>query len=147
MILIGAPRPGPAFNPPASMDPSLYLFLRDAHYWLSRFSLAVAFVMLLIGIYIGLIRHGDVTRLYRRMTYAIFGVMVLESLLGLVMYATGFRPGEDVHLIYGMGATLALPFFIYVETTARKRPAMGSYIWGFALLMGIVVRAIMTGPG
>jgi hypothetical protein len=40
---------------------------------------------------------------------------------------------------------LTLPFFIFVETTAKKRPAMGSYIWGFALLVGVVLRSIATG--
>jgi hypothetical protein len=120
--------------------------LLDLHYWMSRIGLLVALVMLLAAVYIGLIRHSDVTQPFRRATYAVFGFIALEALIGLAMYLIGARPGQDVHLIYGMGATLALPFFIYVERTARKRPAMGSYIWGFALLMGIVIRAIMTGP-
>jgi hypothetical protein len=50
-----------------------------------------------------------------------------------------------VHLIYGLAAVLALPFFIFVEVTAKKRPAMGSYIWGFAILAGVLIRSIMTG--
>ena len=44
-----------------------------------------------------------------------------------------------------MGAVLALPFFIFVEVTAKKRPAMGSYMWGFAVLAGILIRGILTG--
>lgn len=126
---------------------SLLPLLLDLHFLLSRVAFAAALVMLLIAVFIGLIRHGDVTPWFRRATYTIFGLMLLESLVGLLIYVTGLRPGEEVHLIYGMGATLALPFFIYVERTARKRPAMGSYIWGFALLAGITIRAIMTGPG
>lgn len=125
---------------------SLYPLLRDAHFWISRLGLGVGLVMLLIAIYIGLIRHGDVTPWFRRATYTVFGLIGLEFLIGLALYASGGRPGHDVHLIYGFGATLALPFFIFVETTARKRPAMGSYIWGFALLAGVIARAIMTGP-
>ena len=101
--------------------------------------------MLAVAIYIGLIRHGDVTPVFRRATYAIVGLMAVELLLGLAMLALGGQPGQEVHLIYGFGATLSLPFFVYVETTARKRPAMGSYIWGFAMLAAIVLRAIMTG--
>ncbi len=118
----------------------------QAHYTLSRISFGIALVMLAWAAYIGLIRHGDVTPIFRRATYAIVGIMIIEALLGLSMYLIGVRPGQDVHLIYGVGAVLSLPFFIFVETTARKRPAMGSYIWGFALLAGIVVRGIMTGP-
>ena len=123
----------------------MYPLLHDLHYWMGRVGLVVALAMLVAAVYIGLIRHGDVTQAFRRATYAVFGFILLEALTGLAMYQLGGRPGEDVHLIYGMGATLSLPFFIYVERTARQRPAMGSYLWGFALLAGIVVRAIMTG--
>ena len=117
----------------------LYPLLLQAHYWLSRASLLVAVVMLAVAIYIGLIRHGDVTPVFRRATYAIVGLMAVELLLGLAMLALGGQPGQEVHLIYGFG------FFVYVDPTARTRPAMGSYIWGFAMLAAIVLRAIMTG--
>jgi len=119
--------------------------LHDVHYWVSRGGLLVATAMFLIGFFIGIIRHRDVTPFYRYATYIVAGVMVFQSAVGLLLYATGLRPYEDVHLIYGMGAVLSLPFFIFVEVTAKKRPAMGSYIWGFAVLAGILVRGIMTG--
>jgi FtsH-binding integral membrane protein len=86
-----------------------------------------------------------VTRTFRHGVYAVVALMVVESLVGLAIYFMGFRPSEEVHLIYGMGAVLALPFFVYVEATAKKRPAMGSYIWGFSLMTAIIVRSIMTG--
>ena len=92
-----------------------------------------------------MVRHGDVTVYYRRAVYTVAGVMLAQSLLGLTMYLIGGRPYEEVHLIYGLGAVLALPFFIFVEVTAKKRPAMGSYMWGFAVLAGILIRSIMTG--
>jgi heme A synthase len=123
----------------------LYPVLRDAHYWLSRIGLLAGVIMLVIAIYIGLIRHGDVTRWFRYGVYAITIVIAIECLIGLIMYIQGGRPHDEVHIIYGVGALLALPFFVFVETTAKKRPAMGSYIWGFSLMVGIFVRAIMTG--
>lgn len=122
-----------------------YNLLHQAHYFLSRAGLVIGLIMLAIAIYIGLIRHGDVTRAFRRGVYAVVVLMLIESLVGLGIYLMGFRPSEDVHWIYGMGAVLALPFFVYVETTAKKRPAMGSYIWGFTLMAAIIVRSIMTG--
>ena len=124
---------------------SLYPLFTTIHYWISRIGLLTAVIMFALGIFIGLIRHGDVTRWYRRAVYTVAGVMVAQSLLGLTMYFIGGRPYEDVHLIYGLGAVLALPFFIFVEVTAKKRPSMGSYMWGFAVLAGILVRSIMTG--
>jgi heme A synthase len=124
---------------------ALYPLLRDAHDWISRGALAAGLVLLALAVFIGLIRHGDATPTFRRGVYLMVAVMVVEALIGLVMLAMGGRPHEDVHLIYGAGAVLALPFFIFVERTATKRPAMGSYIWGFALMSAIVLRAIMTG--
>jgi heme A synthase len=123
----------------------LYPFLKESHYWLSRIGLIAGMIMLIIAVYIGLIRHGDVTIWFRRGVYAVLGLMGIEALIGLIMYAAGGRPFEEVHLIYGAGAVLALPFFVFVERTAKKRPAMGSYIWGFALMAAIILRAIMTG--
>lgn len=123
-----------------------YLIFHDWHYHLARFALALALVMTGVAVYIGIVRKDDVTPLFRRATYVIFGTMILESLIGLAMYV-GFsgRPAQEVHLIYGLGTVLSLPFFIFVETTAKKRPAMGSYIWGFVLLAGIIFRSILTG--
>lgn len=123
----------------------LYPFLKEAHFFLSRAGLVLGLVMLGIACYIGLIHHGDVTKWFRRGVYGMVGFVVLQALIGVTMYLGGFRPYEDVHLIYGAGAVLSLPFFIFVERTATKRPAMGSYIWGFALLLGIFARGIMTG--
>lgn len=124
----------------------LYLFLQPVHYWVSRFGLAAAVLMALAGVYVGIVRKRDVTPWFRRATYTTAGVMALQALIGAVMYfIIGVRPYEEVHLIYGLAAMLALPFFIFVEVTARKRPAMGSYIWGFAILAGVLIRSIMTG--
>jgi hypothetical protein len=124
---------------------SLYPLLNDVHYFLSRAGLVIGIVMFGVGFYIGILRHGDVTRLFRYGVYVVVGLMALAGLTGLIMYAAGGRPLEEVHLIYGIGAVLALPFFIYVEVTAKKRPAMGSYLWGFALMAAIILRAIVTG--
>ncbi len=123
-----------------------YLILRQVHNEVGRLGLALAVGMLALAVYIGIIRKGDVTPLFRRATYIIFGTILAQALVGLGMYvAFNARPAEDVHIIYGLGSVLALPFFIFVETTAKKRPAMGSYIWGFALLAGIILRSILTG--
>lgn len=125
---------------------SLFLLIEAVHHYFSYFALAMAVLMLVISLYIGLRRHADVTPYFRRATYIVFGMIVWQAVLGIIMYvAYNVRPGEDVHLIYGAGTLVALPFFIFVERTAEKRPAMGSYMWGFALLAGILIRCISTG--
>ncbi len=132
-----------AFQPGAS---GRYAVMREVHAVVAYGGLAVAAVMLLVAIYIGLLRHGDVTAWFRRITYTIFAFMLVQGVIGGIMYLMGGRPGEDVHIIYGYGVVLSLPFFIFVEVTAKKRPAMGSYIWGFTMLAAIIVRCISTGP-
>ncbi|MBI1259158.1 MAG: hypothetical protein GC204_16940 [Chloroflexi bacterium] len=123
----------------------LYATLHTFHYWISRVGIVVGLVMLVLALYIGLVRHGDVTKWFRRGAYAVTAFIGVEFLLGATMFLMGGRPGEDVHIIYGFGALLSLPFFIFVETTAKKRPAMGSYMWAFALMVAIFMRSIMTG--
>jgi peptidoglycan/LPS O-acetylase OafA/YrhL len=123
----------------------VYPLLHTAHYWLSRAGIVIGLAMLVIALYIGLAKHGDVTKWFRRGVYAMIGFVGVEFLIGVTMYLMGGRPSEDVHLIYGVGALLSLPFFVFVETTAKKRPAMGSYMWGFTLVVAIFVRSIMTG--
>ncbi|MEO8394923.1 MAG: hypothetical protein ABI700_18145 [Chloroflexota bacterium] len=123
----------------------LYSTLHTFHYWISRVGIVVGIVMLVLALYIGLVRHGDVTKWFRRGAYAVTAFIGVEFVLGITMFLIGGRPGEDVHVIYGFGALLSLPFFIFVETTAKKRPAMGSYMWAFALMVAIFMRSIMTG--
>ena len=128
------------------MSAEVYLFLRQVHFFLSRASLIIGLIGFLVALYVGLIRHGDVTVWFRRGVYAMAALVVVEAAIGLSMYlGINARPHEEVHLIYGLGAVLSLPFFVFVERTATRRPAMGSYIWGFALIAAITVRSIMTG--
>jgi hypothetical protein len=123
----------------------LYIVLLDLHFQLSRVGLAAAAIMTAIGVYTGIIRKGDVTPIFRSATYVIVATMLMQAILGLVMIFQDGRPAQDVHYIYGAATVLVLPLFIFIEVTAKKRPAMGSYIWGFTLLLGIIVRSIMTG--
>jgi hypothetical protein len=123
-----------------------YLILDTIHHYFAYFALAIAVGMFGIALYIGLAKHADVTAYFRRGAYVVLGMMLFQGLLGAMMYfGMSIRPADEVHLIYGAGTILALPFFIFVETTAEKRPAMGSYMWGFALLAGIIIRCIGTG--
>jgi hypothetical protein len=125
----------------------IYPVLKHLHYNLSRYGLAVSAIMLIIAIVIGIVRKGDVTPWFRRGVYVVVGTMLVQALIGMyLMYVLNIPSGKPEHIIYGFGAVLALPFFIFVEVTAKKRPSMGSYIWGFALMLGILFRAVSTGP-
>lgn len=124
-----------------------FTVLRSLHFYLSRYGLIFGGVMLVISVYIGIIRKRDVTPWFRRGAYIIFGTMLIQALVGAyMMFIMGVQPGRPEHIIYGFGTVLSLPFFIFVEVTSRKRPSMGSYIWGFTLLIGVIIRSISTGP-
>lgn len=128
-------------------DAGVYPVLKHLHYNLSRYGLIVSGVMLVIAIVIGIFRKGDVTPWFRRGVFVVVATMLIQVLIGLyLMYGLNIPSGRPEHIIYGFGALLSLPFFVFVEVTAKKRPAMGSYIWGFALMLGILIRAIGTGP-
>ncbi len=122
-----------------------YAWLSALHRELGRLLLGSALVMALVGAYIGLWQRGDVRPWYRRLSYLIAAYLLGQFFLGLVLYLLGGRPAENVHLIYGLGALLVIPFFAFVEITAQKRPAMGCYIWAFTMLSGIALRTLLTG--
>lgn len=124
-----------------------YPLIIELHHWVGWLSLGAGLVLGAIAFYIGIIRHGDATPWFRRGVYVVFGLIVVQTALGIILYALGGRPFQEVHLIYGFGALLTLPFFYFVERTSKKRPAMGSYIWGGFLLAAIALRAIMTSSG
>ena len=124
-----------------------YLVVRAVHFQLSRYGLIAAAVMGAAALILGVVRKDDVTPWFRRGAYIVFGSMLLQAILGFtLLLGFGVQPGQPEHIVYGLATTACLPFFIFVETTAKKRPAMGSYIWAFVLLLGGVVRAIGTGP-
>lgn len=123
-----------------------YLVTRSLHYQISRYSLIVALVMAVFAVVLGVVRKDDVMPWFRRGAYVVVGSLLLQAVLGFIlMMGFGTQPYQPEHIVYGLAAAACLPFFVFVETTAKKRPAMGSYIWGFILLMGIIVRAIGTG--
>ncbi|MFZ4814122.1 MAG: hypothetical protein ACOYL5_06290 [Phototrophicaceae bacterium] len=124
----------------------LYLWLRGLHYTLAWTGVYVGLAFFGVGLYIGVVQKRDVTRLFRRTVYFIAATMVAQALIGLYLwYGVGVRPQAEAHWIYGFGTAVALPFFAFIERTAEKRPAMGSYLWGFGMLVAIGFRSILTG--
>lgn len=75
-----------------------------------------------------------------------WAVVALQGLIGIVLFAQGYRPGQLLHLLYGAAAFLTLPtaYFWSDNGTTRR----DSLIFGLAalLLFGISIRAAMTGP-
>lgn len=124
----------------------LYPIIRSAHYIIAWAGVYVGVLMFGIGVYIGIVQRRDVTVLFRRTVYFIAGTMVVQMGIGMwLWYVVGVRPAAEAHWIYGVGTAAALPFFAFIEMTAQKRPSMGSYIWGFGMLVAVGFRSILTG--
>ncbi len=125
---------------------ALYPYLRGLHYLLAWSGVYAGLLMFGLGIYIGIVQKRDVTVLFRRTVYFIAGTMIGQMLIGIALWhGMGARPAAEVHWIYGLGTAAALPFFAFIEMTAQKRPSMGSYIWGFGMLVAVGFRSILTG--
>ncbi len=123
----------------------MYDLIYSIHYWNSRALIASALIVLAAAL-LQIFRKKDAEPWIRTLAYSVTVTVVIQVILGFLMYFQGGRPLEpDVHMVYGVGASVALPFFVYVELTAEKRPAVGSYVLAGIILFGLVLRGIMTG--
>jgi hypothetical protein len=120
--------------------------LRSIHFYVAWTGVYFGLLMFGVGVMIAIVMRRDVTVLFRRTVYVVAGTMGVQALIGTYLYVVvGARPVGEAHWIYGLGTAVALPFFAFIEITAEKRPSMGSYLWGFGMLVAIGFRSILTG--
>ncbi len=78
------------------------------------------------------------------------GVIILQSLIGIVLYGQGYRPGQSLHLLYGLAVFLALPTAYLWAGANRVGPPTrrDSLVFGLTclFLFGLGIRAATTGP-
>ena len=72
-------------------------------------------------------------------------LVVVQGLLGLVLYLKGFRPESSVHLLYGMTAILVLPFVWSYARERESRQALLFYSLIALFIAGLATRAMATG--
>lgn len=73
------------------------------------------------------------------------GLVLVQGLLGLVLFVWGDRPDDMVHLLYGFTAALILPFaWSYFRDRA---PRQGLLIYSLIALfiVGLAIRGMTTG--
>jgi hypothetical protein len=73
------------------------------------------------------------------------GLTAIQGLAGLAVFASGRRPGELLHIVYGAFAVLFLPgVFLYAQGGSRRREAV--FLAGAAWVVSIAYfRGIATG--
>jgi len=73
-------------------------------------------------------------------------LILVQGVLGVVLWFAGNRPLRGgVHWLYGAALALAIPL-VYTYTKGRQdRPDMLLYAVGFLIMVGLVLRAMVTG--
>ncbi|HET9614670.1 MAG TPA: hypothetical protein VFP22_07645 [Candidatus Limnocylindrales bacterium] len=83
-----------------------------------------------------------------RAVLLLVAVVAANVLLGAVLFATGSRPADGLHLLYGAVALVAVPVGWAVGGRGGSRSRLRRDAWvGVAalLLIGIEIRLFMTG--
>ncbi|HEU0167462.1 MAG TPA: hypothetical protein VFS62_06780 [Chloroflexota bacterium] len=104
-------------------------------------------LMLLLGIWgLGAAAFNRAVGGSFRATYVLsIAVFLVQDLVGIVIFITGGRPRDMLHLLYGVAPLLALGLaFSYTSQQSKRREAL----WlGLAALFtfGLILRAASTG--
>jgi hypothetical protein len=72
-------------------------------------------------------------------------LVAVQILSGVVLYGTGQRPAESLHLLYGAAALAAVPFGSYFAAEAPPRPRAVVLAAAGVLTLGIIFRSFVTG--
>ncbi|MBA3430744.1 MAG: hypothetical protein H0U16_04590 [Actinobacteria bacterium] len=73
------------------------------------------------------------------------GVLGAQVLVGAILYITGSRPGDGLHLLYAVAALGALPLGNAFSSEAPPKARAGVLAVSGLLALGLVFRLISTG--
>jgi heme A synthase len=71
---------------------------------------------------------------------------VIQALVGLALVLSGTRPRDDLHYLYGLSVIITLPL-VYQYISTRRFSRVLAYGLASLFVMGLGIRAIMTGGG
>jgi heme A synthase len=74
-------------------------------------------------------------------------VIVVQAVLGIVLAATGHRPHDNLHFIYGPAVLLSLPVAWLVGQRTAERTEHIALLGGCVAVALLSLRAIQTGGG
>ncbi|HEX5396827.1 MAG TPA: hypothetical protein VFX74_07000 [Candidatus Limnocylindria bacterium] len=83
--------------------------------------------------------------LVRRAAWVLVGVLVIQVLIGAILYLGGSRPAEGLHLLYGVAILLALPFASSFASEAPPRSYSGVLAVGGLVILLLAWRLLSTG--
>ena len=71
-------------------------------------------------------------------------IILLQGGLGAYLWLSGLRPGRGIHILYGVVSALVIPGIYAYTQGNEKRRVMLVYGIGLLILVGLILRAIMT---
>ena len=115
--------------------------LGSIHGFAARVLLAYAVVLGIWGAY-KYIRDHELGGSFRASYLIMAGLTAIQGLLGLAAFLLGARPGELLHVVYGIFAVLFLPgAYLYAQGGSRRRETVilagAAWIVSIAYLRGI----------
>lgn len=75
------------------------------------------------------------------------GLVVIQGLVGIVLLGQGHRPHDGLHLLYGVVGVLSLPIAYFYAGGTEDRQASLIFALAALFMIGVAIRATMTGGG
>jgi CDP-diglyceride synthetase len=72
-------------------------------------------------------------------------LIVIQGLLGAILYLDGFRPATSVHVLYGLTAVLVMPFLWSYAKERHPRQSLLFYSLAALFIAGLAIRGMTTG--
>ncbi len=92
-------------------------------------------------------RRGGITDGFRSILYLTAGTGLMQALLGIILFLSGCRPADVLHLVYGLIVAVAVPVaFTYASEDLNKRDMAVLAIASFAIVAA-ALRGAATGIG
>jgi tryptophan-rich sensory protein len=112
----------------------------EFHQFWGYFSAAFAGITGLWGLIIS--RRPEPPRAFLRVVWFAIGALLLQIVLGVILYSSGTNPGNQ-HVFYGVVIAITFAFAYIYRAQFRKRPAL---YFGLLMLfaMGLAIRGILT---
>ncbi|HUZ78633.1 MAG TPA: hypothetical protein VMV93_13725 [Chloroflexota bacterium] len=117
----------------------------EVHQVLAR---AVVYVLLLLGIWgvgAGLVKR-PVGGAYRSTYILAVGLVLVQDLAGVVLFIAGQRPGQMLHLLYGVALpAIMVGAYSYTPGATARREAFTLGLASLIMFIMVITRAIPTG--
>jgi hypothetical protein len=93
----------------------------------------------------GLAFTSGATLWFERARSVLLGAIVLQLLVGAIVYGSGHRPDESLHLIYGVVLLGALPLAGRFAAEAPPKPRAGVFGVAGVVMLLLLWRLVETG--